>query len=208
MSIDEPDVIGSSRLEVRWILPGLLPAPVIEWFERFPTTHEKREDNYLVIPKLPGLAVKLRGGLALDVKAYDGSPGILDISGSIQGRLEAWRKWSFPLSARSEHPADSLIWRHVGKRRQLCAFLPDDDQVVPGFPAVSLDRLMCTVELSEVVVHDEHWWTFAFESAGPPDRLQEAIETTAARFLSAGILGTIPLTLKNSGPYSDWLEAF
>ena len=38
----------------------------------------------------------LRAGAALEVKAYQESPGILDIAGCARGRMESWRKWSFP----------------------------------------------------------------------------------------------------------------
>ena len=36
---------------------------------------ESREDTYLLDPHLPGLSVKVRGGGALEVKAYRGEPG-------------------------------------------------------------------------------------------------------------------------------------
>src|SRR3974377_1193794 len=98
MSVDPADranVLGSSRIEVRWILPGPLPGPVTEWFDNFPVTTETRQDSYLVMPQLPGLSVKIRGDLALEVKEHNGNRGILDVSGLVQGRLQAWRKWSF-----------------------------------------------------------------------------------------------------------------
>ena len=38
-----------------------------------------------------------RGG-ALEIKAYRGSPGILEVAGRARGRLESWQKWSFPFS--------------------------------------------------------------------------------------------------------------
>ena len=47
-------------------------------------------------PPLPGLSVKIRGGGALEVKAYRGSPGILEVAGRARGHLESWQKWSFP----------------------------------------------------------------------------------------------------------------
>ena len=61
-------------LEVRWIFPGQLETAVAGWFSRFPAGTDSREDAYLVDPRLRGLSVKLRGGQALEVKAYRGSP--------------------------------------------------------------------------------------------------------------------------------------
>ena len=57
---------------------------------------ESREDTYLLEPRLGGLSVKVRGGGALEVKAYRGCPGMLEVAGRARGRLESWQKWSFP----------------------------------------------------------------------------------------------------------------
>ena len=67
-----------------------------EWFARFPAGTEARGDSYLLRPRLRGLSVKLRDGIALDIKSYLGSPGILDLPRQSRGRLESWRKWSLP----------------------------------------------------------------------------------------------------------------
>ena len=85
-------------LEVRWIFPGELEGAVVRWFGRFPAGTEAREDIYLLAPRLPGLSVKVRGGGALEVKAYRGSPGILAVAGRARGRMEFWQKWSFPFT--------------------------------------------------------------------------------------------------------------
>jgi hypothetical protein len=99
-------------LEVRWIFPGQLEAAVAGWFGRFPAGTESREDTYLLDPQLPGLSVKIRGSGALEVKAYRGSPGILEVAGRARGRMEAWQKWSFrlsPLRPGSGDPPGGLV---------------------------------------------------------------------------------------------------
>ena len=73
------EAVGS--LEVRWIFPGQLETAVAGWFGRFPARTESRQDTYLLDPQLRGLSVKVRGGGALEVKAYRGSPGILEVAG-------------------------------------------------------------------------------------------------------------------------------
>ena len=78
-------------LEVRWIFAGQLETAVAGWFGRFPAGMESREDTYLLDPPLPGLSVKVRGGAALEVKAYRGSPGILEVAGRACGRMESWQ---------------------------------------------------------------------------------------------------------------------
>ena len=67
-------------LEVRWIFPGPLQAAVAGWFGQFPAATEAREDLYLLEPPLRGLSVKVRGGGALEVKAYRGSAGLLELA--------------------------------------------------------------------------------------------------------------------------------
>ena len=67
-----PVTEGVRSLEVRWIFPGQLEAAVAGWFGRFPAETESREDTYLLDPRWRGLSVKVRGGRALEVKAYRG----------------------------------------------------------------------------------------------------------------------------------------
>jgi len=74
---DRPAREGIRSLEVRWIFPGQLETAVAGWFDRFPATRETREDTYFPNPHLPQLCVKIRGGEAVEVKVYRGSPGIL-----------------------------------------------------------------------------------------------------------------------------------
>ena len=51
--------------------------------------------------------MKVRGGGALEVKVYRGSPGIQDVAGRARGNMESWQNWSFPFSPFSLDSADS-----------------------------------------------------------------------------------------------------
>ena len=203
-SIQDMGVSESSRLEVRWIVPGSAPPLTAKWFARFPSTTEEREDLYLVMPRLPNLAVKIRGGQALDVKEFRGTRGVLELTGFGQGRLESWRKWSFPFGETGPSREEPSGWRRVTKQRRLTAFLPDEDTFVPVLP-VPAALPICSVELSEVAVDDAQWWTLAFESNGPEDRLQETIEATARRIGEPPAPADLQFDLTLSGPYSEWL---
>jgi hypothetical protein len=119
---ESPVAEGVRSLEVRWIFPGQLETAVAGWFGRFPARTESREDTYLLDPQLRGLSVKVRGGGALEVKAYRGSPGILEVAGRARGRVEAWQKWSFPFSPLSQDSGDPAGWRPVRKRRRISWF--------------------------------------------------------------------------------------
>jgi hypothetical protein len=70
---DNPVTGPGDSLKVRWIVPGLLRTAMREWFARFPAETERREDIYLLHPRLRGLSVKLRDRSALDVKACLGN---------------------------------------------------------------------------------------------------------------------------------------
>src|SRR5439155_4453884 len=109
-------------LEVRWIFPGQLTAAVAGWFGRFPAETKALEDSYLLDPHLPGLSVKVRDRLALEVKLYCGSPGFLEVAGCARGRLESWQKWSFPHGPSNLGESGPAGWGAVRKRRRISWF--------------------------------------------------------------------------------------
>jgi hypothetical protein len=162
-----PVTEGIRSLEVRWIFPGPLQATVAGWFARFPAVMEAREDIYLLEPSLRGLSVKVRGGGALEVKAYRGSAGFLEVTGRARGRLESWQKWSFPFSP-LHHDSDSPPgWQPVRKKRRISRFsLATGPTAVPAEGPGGEPR--CDVELTEVRVRGRDWWTLGFEATGPP----------------------------------------
>ncbi len=113
---------GTRSLEVRWIFPGQLAAAVAGWVGRFPAETTAVEDVYLLDPRLPGLSVKVRGGRALEVKMYRGSPGLLEVAGRARGRLESWQKWSFPHGPPSQDRNHPDGWQLVSKSRRISRF--------------------------------------------------------------------------------------
>src|SRR5580704_4528140 len=146
---DSPVTEGIRSLEVRWIFPGRLETAVATWFARFPAELETREDTYLLSPGLPGLSVKLRAGAALEVKAYQGSPGLLDLAGCACGRMEFWRKWSFPFGPPSHGGPDPAGWRAIRKARRISRFLPASDAIAMSGAGPG-EEPGCAVELTEV----------------------------------------------------------
>ena len=124
---------GGRTLEVRWIFPGQLEPAVAGWLGRFPVQTESREDTYLLDPRLRGLSVKVRGGGALEVKVYRGSPGILEVAGRARGRLESWQKWFFPFGPPGPDCGERVGWRPVRKRRRISRF----SRATPGCSAAN-----------------------------------------------------------------------
>ncbi len=199
-----PVTEGVRSLEVRWIFPGQLEAAVTGWFGRFPAGTESREDTYLLDPQLPGLSVKVRGGGALEVKAYRGSPGILEVADRARGRLECWQKWSFPFSLPRPHGGDQAGWMPVGKRRRITRFPLATGQVVAPALGPGLEP-RCEVELTEVRTRGQDWWTLGFEATGPADLLRSALQATAALVFAHPLPGGVEPGLDDSGSYAEWL---
>ena len=199
-------VIDRGRsLEVRWILPGQPGAAVAGWFARFDSAVESREDTYLLDPKLPGLSVKLRNGSALEVKVYRGSPGILEVPGCARGRLESWDKWSFrcdPHDPLSQDAAALQGWRPVHKL--IRRFTLADGQGGARVPG-SGEEAGCDVELTEVHVRGQAWWSLGFEATGPAGLLRQQLEITAALVFAQAVPRGVELGTEESRSYAQWL---
>jgi MFS transporter, PHS family, inorganic phosphate transporter len=189
-------------LEVRWILPGQLGTAMAEWFARFPAREEAREDTYLVDPQPGGISVKFRHGRALELKAYQGSPGILEVAGRACGRLERWDKWSFPSEAPDPGDAGRPGWRPV---RKLIRKFP----AVGGHSAAGVRRQAgeprCEVELTEIQAGGQTWWTLGFEATGPDSQLRAQLEAAAALVFAQALPGGMELDTDHSQSYLQWL---
>ena len=199
-----PVTEGVRSLEVRWIFPGPLEAAVAGWFGRFPARTESREDTYLLDPRLRGLSVKIRGGGALEVKVYRGSPGILEVADRARGRVESWQKWSFPVSPFRQDDGDLAGWRAVRKSRRISRFPLTSGPVVARAPGLS-DEPRCTVELTEVRTRGQDWWTLGFEATGPADLLRSELQATAALVFAQALPGSVEPSPDESGSYAEWL---
>jgi len=194
-------------LEVRWIFPGQLDTAVAGWFGRFPAGTESREDTYLLDPPMRGLSVKVRGGRALEVKVYHGSPAILEVAGRAFGRLESWQRWSFPfspLSPLSPGSGDPPGWRPVRKRRRITRFSAASRTIAATAAALG-QQPRCEVELTEVRVSGQDWWTLGFEATGPADLLRRELEAAAALVFAEALPGGVEPGPDESRSYAEWL---
>jgi hypothetical protein len=195
---------GVRSLEVRWIFPGRLEAAVAGWFGRFPAGTESRQDTYLLDPPLRGLSVKVRGGGALEVKAYRGSPGILEVPGRARGRLEDWQKWSFPFSPLAPAAATPPGWTPVRKTRRITRFPLASGPIVAHAPGLG-PQPRCKVELTEIRVRGQYWWTLGFEATGPASLLRSELQAAAALMFAQALPGGVEPGPDESRSYAQWL---
>jgi hypothetical protein len=202
---ENPVIEGLRSLEVRWILPGLLEPAVADWFGRFPAEVAARQDAYLVDPELPGLSVKVRAGVALEVKVYHGSPGTVDISGRAVGRTESWQKWSFPLTSFSLDSGALAGWRLIRKRRRIIRFLLAGERVVAAVSEPATEP-RCAVELTEIGVGGEVYWSLGFEATGPGELLGSVLRDSAALLFAQAPPGQVDLDMNCCQSYAQWLS--
>ena len=196
---------GLSSAEVRWVLPGHLDAALIRWLERFPAGMDSREDAYLIHPLLRGLSVKIREGRRLEVKLHNGSAGILNTAGRARGLIEAWQKWSFPIGLLGPDEAGPPSWTVVHKRRWIIRFQLVSGRIMVDVPEQAAESV-CAVELTEVRIGGETWWSLGFEATGPSDSLCNALQRTAALMFAEIPPGGVELDMSHSHSYADWLS--
>jgi hypothetical protein len=184
--------------EVRWLRRGAVPRNLTEWFSQLPHVTETRVDRYLVKPQVTGLSLKIRGDESIDVKQRQGSLGVVRVAGRLTGPADAWLKTSIPLPEEPGWLAASAddAWIRAVKRR-LRAFPLDTPSASGADPS-------CVVELTEVEVLSELWWTVGFEVSGPLalDRLHRA----AAVVFGDPAAPVYRFRAEEATPYGEWIQ--
>jgi hypothetical protein len=188
---------GLNSLEVRWIIPGQMHAAIAGWFARFPIEASSREDLYLLHPRLRTFSVKVRAARALEVKAYRGSPGVVDVPGRALGRMELWTKWSWPYEQPGTTQDD---WMRVRKWRRASWF-----PLAGGQRPRATAEPGVTMELTEIYGPGGTWWSLGFEATGPGDLLRRQLEATAVRVFSGPMPGGVAFGPDDSCSYPEWL---
>ena len=169
--------------EARWFGRGPVPDAVRAWFDALgdPPEPESRTDRYLA-PSSDGLGVKVREG-RVEAKRHDGAAGRLGV-GRAAAEIGAWSKWSFALAEPAE-PAGP--WVEVAKVRR--------QREAGG----------CALELAEVVVRGERWWSVCLEATGPTEAARRAALVEAAgRWLGRDDAPALPTSMSRG--YPAWLR--
>jgi hypothetical protein len=163
---------------------------------------EVRDDDYLISPRMPGLSIKIRGGASFEVKQHRGVVGALDIEGAAAGSIDSWIKRSIPLPGGVDlsRPLEGAAWRRVSKRRQIARFPIDTSGGGPGSPGAP----GCSVELTEVEVSGQSWWTLGFEAGGRG--ALGRIKHTAAVVFADPLPTASAFRAEEACSYADWIH--
>jgi len=138
-------------------------------------------------------------------EGYRGSPGTLEVAGHARGRLESWQKWSFPVSPVRPRSGEAPGWWPVRKRRRISRFSPGSGQIVARGPGRGQEP-QCEVELTEVHIRDQHWWTLGFEATGPADLLRSELQATATLVFAQALPSAAQPGPDESSSYAQWLR--
>ncbi len=156
--------------ELRWFVPGPLPAEIRKWFIGSTGVVEVRRDSYLVDDRVD-IGIKRRGQTTLELKVRQAVESWADLGDGLAGPLEWWRKWTpaedlveIPTSGRWIDVDKSIIKRRFSSNGTEVAFTTDPE-ADPG----------CDVEVASVSAAGIEAWTLAFAAFGPPPGRRENI---------------------------------
>lgn len=172
--------------ELRWFNRGTLPEAISHWFEqdclggeRSPA--EERSDVYLYSPGCDYLGIKLRQG-RLEIKWRKAELGVVHFGDRVEGKAEKWVKWI------CEDPTDEMFkpaavvgksWVSVKKVRSQRQYQVLPDESITAVPVTESIDQGCTVELTQLGINGNAWWSLAFEAFGEDDCLMDNLQAVA-----------------------------
>lgn len=149
--------------EIRWFTEN--PKKDIEnWFNRYSSLVDKddRTDIYLRAGIQNNMGIKIREG-RFEVKAETGKSELFDLSENIHGKLEHYKKWSFPTS--EEYVAGSSDWIEVEKSRKAVIITGEPGNYSILSKSTRLEK-GCQFEYCRLKVNNKAFYTFGFEAFG------------------------------------------
>lgn len=199
-----------STAEVRWFYEGTVPAKVTEWFshgERPPEAATPRTDFYLRAVGGDSLGIKLREG-KLEIKQRYQQYGVRRFHHEVTGWAEAWHKWRFELAQAAEDLTEagmsSATWIGVQKERKLRKFHVACSGEIVAVPVMAQVDQGCGIELTQVSVEGNEWWSLGFEAFGEAAAIQSNLLLVAEYVLRSD--NPPLLDLQASFGYPRWLE--
>ena len=200
--------------EIRWFYSGKKPLSVQEWFQdeclgNNLTGPDTREDVYLCLPECEFINLKHREG-RLELKWRKKEVGVLSLPQQGEGMIQKWIKWPCDdPTVESMIPPDVTFrdnWVCVRKERSQRFYqLKNDDSVVP----ISEENIVeqgGSVELTQLTVQNQDWWSLGFEVFGSENHLVRVLEAIATEVMT-NYYGPV-LSRENSYGYPTLLTNF
>ena len=196
--------------ELRWFKLGTLPKEITQWFQQDQlgdlAPPEEREDVYLYTPGCEYMGVKLRQG-RLEIKWRKAELGNLRLGDQVEGKVEKWGKWLCEDPTQQSFQTQDVVGKpcvSVKKKRSQRKY-----QVISGesLVAVSVNQSInqgCNVEITQLSVNGNNWWSLAFEAFGEDDYLSDNLKAVASD-LFKNYQG-FQLQSQDSFAYPSWLS--
>ncbi|TVL99778.1 MAG: hypothetical protein CV087_16710 [Candidatus Brocadia sp. WS118] len=214
------DKVNSSfenGFEIRWFYQGRLDAKVSEWFNNQShfqgnASTEERTELYLITTGNESISPKFRGGKArLELKSRTGQKDFISCDNTLSGRIESWQKWEWGfLEDKQQEVRNAFLETSKGKprvevykKRQQRKFKIAEDG---STQAVDMEERLdtgCLLEITELKVNGEDWWTLAFDVFSDQGNAVELFRKSICQ-----ILQDYPVKLpevKDSYAYPAWL---
>lgn len=197
--------------EVRWFHEGEIPSSWLPWFEGFPGPWQDeppRTDSYLIIRDTDSLGIKIRQG-RLEIKQRLESWDVLKLNDHVRGLVEHWIKWSYEIVESNDLPAEldqaESNWINVHKLRKLRRYQLGREGQLVSLPESVYPPDLCEVELTNVWIGQQPWWSLAFEAPGAKQSSHKVLTTISRQLF--GLEGTPKLLASNSYGYPRWLAS-
>lgn len=199
--------------ELRWFARGTLPEDIAHWFQQDclgeqQSSPEEREDVYLYLPCCDYLNIKLRQE-RLEIKWRKAELGVLCFGDRVEGKAEKWVKWT------CEDPTNEMfnpaavvekgLWVSVKKVRSQRQYQVLPRESIKAVPVNESIDQGCTVELTQLGINGNAWWSFAFEAFGEDEKLMDTLQAVAS-WVFKTYRGS-KLQAQDSYSYPSWLSS-
>lgn len=198
-----------STVEARWFYPGSIPGDVLAWYhygERAPEAQPMRIDYYLRLTDHDDLGIKLREG-RIEIKQRAEQYGVECLHARVHGLVEGWRKWSFGVNdmggGLSDLTGPRPAWIAIRKARRLRRYQVTDAGDVIATATAEMTPQGCHIELAELIIRNEPWWSLAFETFGPAAALHATFTHVAQHVLHGDAVPS--LDAEHSYGYAQWM---
>jgi hypothetical protein len=197
-------------LEVRWFHEGSVPSQVASWFLQLQgdiVDQPCRVDCYLRLLDRDSLGIKLREG-RIEIKQRRRQLGALRFHARVIGLLEHWHKWSFELTQEANsNVAKALVadssWIGVRKARRFRRYRLSGGGHVVSVSAGDDASHDCALEVTNLLVGGQKWWTLGFEALGQGSAVRENLVLVARHVFN--VEEPPALAARTSYGYPGWL---